>query len=127
MPTFIEKNCAYCSKIVKAGWADKRFCNTVCRSAHHNNSNQEIKKELYRNAAVIKKNELLLRDFFEINKTKDVDRRTVLDLGIDAKYYSKRIFSAHKKLEIIQMVQMCIVIIEDNNFQILPYESACNL
>lgn len=81
-----KRRCIYCEKAL-LGRADKRFCSTACRTAHHNQLHPEKDAEMQQIIKILKKNRRLLKHFSPKGNT-TIRKTTLCDLGYDFRYFT---------------------------------------
>lgn len=86
-PSNLEKPvCRYC-KTPLHGRSDKRFCNSACRSAFHNDKTERDRKVIIAVNKVLLKNYQILKVFWE-NDDREVSQHIVLRSGFNFNYFT---------------------------------------
>lgn len=70
-----EAICLYCSKPIRKGRRDKKFCDSFCKDAFHNERKQEEMAEISRIDGILKRNRRVLKKLFESKRKEKVFSR----------------------------------------------------
>ncbi|MTI29737.1 hypothetical protein [Xanthovirga aplysinae] len=82
----LQRTCMHCNRPL-VGRADRKFCSTACRTAHHNQLHPNKDVEIQKIIKILKKNRKLLKYFSPNGKT-TIRRSTLSDLGYDFRYFT---------------------------------------
>ena len=75
--------CVHCQQPIKAGRSDKKFCDSTCKDAYHNDQKGVEHAEIKRIDLLLKQNRRVLRKLYEESKKPDklVSKGTLLKEG----------------------------------------------
>jgi hypothetical protein len=82
----IKSCCQYCDEPIK-GRSDKRFCNSSCRAAFHNDQNENNRKVIKAVNKVLLKNYRILTARWE-NDEKEISQHVMIEFGFNFNYFT---------------------------------------
>ena len=82
------RNCLECRKPI-VGRADKRFCDTHCRSSYHNRVNSEQNTYIRTIDGVLKRNRRILKHLLDFDKDRNWEMDAPELIGINLNYYTQ--------------------------------------
>jgi hypothetical protein len=94
--------CRYCSKPIRAGRSDKKYCNQGCKDAYTNQIKKQEREEISRVEGILKRNRRTLKKLFQPDKPEVlVSRESIVKEGFEFDYHTHHLVTKTKGNEFL--------------------------
>lgn len=112
--------CLNCSKPIKSGRSDKKFCDSICKDAYNNAIKSDDNKETRKIKLTINKNRKILKELFNPRKLeKLIAREDLIKAGFEFTYHTHHVITKTKSNEFTFCYDYGYREIEKDKFQII--------
>lgn len=114
-------SCLFCSKPIKSGRADKKFCDSGCKDAYNNEQKEGERNEIRTIDLIIKKKRRVLRKLYDKSKPAlTFTREQLIREGFEFGFMTHIVITKGKGNEIIFCYDFGFREIKKGQFQIYP-------
>ena len=117
--TGISSICLNCSKPIKSGRSDKKFCDSGCKDEYYNKIKTGEHKEIKKVDQVLKRNRRILKKLFNPSKERFVNREVLLKAGFEFDFHTHFVITKTKANEFIFCYDFGYREVEKDKFKVI--------
>jgi len=98
----MDNTCIYCSRPIRSGRSDKKFCDSGCKDAYYNAIKSQEQSEISKIDTILKRNRRILKKLFDSKKKEKLfDREILIKVGFEFGFHTHVAVTRGKAKEII--------------------------